>query len=140
VTVADTTPPPKDTGPDIVDSGAVCPDADLTNLPIPDASLGDGAASPAVCIGCVKTSCSTQLSACNGDCDCKALVVDLFGCIGQGNSPISCVGGLGPGALGNAELGDLAGCILPNCQSICLPGSDGGSKDGSSQDAADDGG
>ncbi len=117
-------PPAPDTGADATqdDAGSMCStDADITTAALPDASLGDGASSIGRCAACVQTTCKTELSACNDNCDCKGALVDFFTCY-SGGSPILTCGASLIGLSGDARtLGQKIGlCIDPAF--IGLPG------------------
>jgi hypothetical protein len=66
-------------------------DADISNLQLPDASLGDAGANVAGCYACIGNACGTQLQACAGDCSCKETVVSFVECIGLGGAITSCL-------------------------------------------------
>lgn len=133
-----------DTGPDVLDAGCAT-DVDLTQyLPSADASIDvdAGGVNIAACTGCLKTSCGTNINACNQDCDCRTGVVNLVTCIAGGNALNNCA----QEALlsGNQTLQNLVGCAAQNCISACIP-PDGGMSSGdaaadASADASDDGG
>lgn len=127
----------------IQDSGpATCDvDADITKLPVPDAAVGDSGISITDCLGCITDNCSSQLSTCQDDCDCRSAVVGFYDCIGTGGSIISCGSSLATGA-GAASGGTaLATCAYSaGCTAKCgvtLPGGDAG-PDGGALDAAAD--
>jgi hypothetical protein len=111
-------------------------DVDLTQyLPSADASFDvDAGLNITACTGCLKSSCGTDINACNQDCQCRQDIVDVVTCVAQGGSFQSCA----LSALGNQNVQNLFTCALTSCGSICLP-SDGGTKDGST-DAQGDGG
>jgi hypothetical protein len=121
-----------DTGPD------ECVDADIRQLAIPDASLGDSGANSAECGSCLKTNCSGDLDVCQGDCPCREGVLKFFNCVGTGKSLQSCAGSLltaGPTAQ------SLGACALQSgCADKCGAPSDAGPKNDATTDAPDDGG
>lgn len=129
-----------DTGPDVLDASCAN-DVDLTQyLPSADASIDvdAGGLNIAACTGCLKTSCGTDINACNGDCDCRQGVIDLVTCVGGGGDLQSCF--LNALTSGNTDLQNLVGCASSSCLSICLgTGGDGGTTDSGSSDAANDG-
>jgi hypothetical protein len=125
---------PADAGPD-----ACTVDADLSTLQVPDASIGDSGATTAECYSCIETTCSTQLTACNGDCTCKTDIVQFIACVGGGGQILTCgaplVGG-DPAALAllvctggsaAAQLGGSGPGCLKQC-GVSLP--EGGAGEG----------
>jgi hypothetical protein len=126
VTAADTTQPPKDTGaPDLGTPETApdnCPDADLANPNLPDASLADGATSVGECLSCVESKCQAEVTACNDtttDCSCKQLIYDFLSCVSGGKSIFSCGSSLVVGAPQTAQ--DLGLCVYGNCIKDCAP-------------------
>ena len=113
-------------------------DVDLTQyLPSADASIDvDAGVNISACTGCLKTSCGTDINACNTDCDCRQSIIDAVTCITQGGSFQTC----GGAAIlnGDQNVQNLFTCALGNCGSICIP-SDAGTKDSGSSDASDGG-
>ena len=131
----------KEAGPDVLDASCAN-DVDLTSfLPSADASFDvEAGINIAACTGCLKSSCGTDINACNADCDCRQSIIDAVTCISQGGSFQTC----GGTAIlnGDQNVQNLFGCALGSCGSICIP-SDGGAKDSSSDaptDAPGDGG
>jgi hypothetical protein len=129
----------KDVAPDVLDASCAN-DVDLTQyLPSADASIDvdAGAVNLAQCTGCLKTSCGTDINACNADCDCRQTIIDAVTCVTQGGSPQTCFGQ----ALlnGDQTTQNLFSCALGSCGSICIP-ADAGAKDSGSTDAQTDGG
>ena len=115
-------------------------DVDLTSyLPSADASFDvDAGVNISACTGCLKTSCGTDINACNNDCDCRQSVIDAVTCVTQGGSFQTC----GGTAIlnGDQNVQNLFTCALGSCGSICIPSTDGGAKDSGSSDAQSDGG
>jgi hypothetical protein len=66
-------------------------DADISNLQLPDAALGEAGASVAGCYACIQNACGTQIQACAGDCSCKETVVSFVECIGLGGAITNCL-------------------------------------------------
>jgi hypothetical protein len=135
------------------DSPAACvPDADITHLTIPDASIGDSGASTDGCYACIQTTCSTQLSACNADCTCNTAVRGFLTCVAAGGSTLSCGTSLATGG-GSAGLPlglCVAGSAVPGgsgagCLHACgvslpeggIPTGDGGGDAASDTGASD---
>jgi hypothetical protein len=117
----------------VVDAGR-CDDADLNDLSLPDASLGDSGASTATCVACMKASCAGDITQCNADCTCKDGVDDALNCVaGAGGLSLSCLSGL----QGNTNATNLGECIFLACKDACGLGGFG---DGGISDASDDGG
>lgn len=150
---SDDTAPPVDSGVDstavdaapdvkpdtaIVDSAAeACPvDANLSTLPVPDASLGDAGATAAGCVACVKVACPNLLPKCQMTCGCVEAFVMFESCVGNGGQLISCAEPLLTGDTGLMQNDVLcAADCLPECGQGTLPG-DGGT-DGGDGAAAD---
>jgi len=141
--VPDTTPPP-----------VVCVDASLTALSVPDASLDDAGATTGTCLACANTSCTSDITACQGDCAClDALVCVYQNCgteLGNTTSLAECAASascisLSGGAAGiPTALLSLATCIQKSCGPQCgTPATpDSGTPDGESDaphDAPTDG-
>ena len=118
-------------------------DADFTQIPIPDASLGDGGTNSGVCVSCVRSNCTSQANACAADCECNNVVLGFFTCIGSGASLTTCGTPLLSLPSGSQALGQaLALCVYGNCQSECgIPNLDGGgdARSDVSNDAPDGG-
>ena len=108
----------QDTGPDAVEDTAIaCVDADLNTINPGDAAIGDSGASVGTCLQCARTSCPTQISACNADCACKDAVVGFAGCVQT--MPVTTCGA----ALTGTSLGqDLALCLIGSCRPACGQG------------------
>jgi hypothetical protein len=126
-----------DAAPDVMEASCTN-DADLTAfLPSADASIDvdAGGLNISACTGCLKTSCGTDINACNQDCDCRQGVIDFVTCIAQQTSITTCA----TNALtsGNTNLQALIGCASSNCISACIPGDGGTQQDASSDGSAD---
>jgi hypothetical protein len=139
-TAADAAPDVKaDTGP--VDTGpeACAVDADLSTLPVPDASIGDSGATAAECVACVKTACPTLLPTCQMTCGCVTAFVDFEQCIGSGMALIGCATSTLLGA--NTGITETQLACAFSCESECGIGGattdagDGG--DGAASDGGD---
>jgi hypothetical protein len=116
----------------VVDAGR-CDDADLNDLTLPDASLGDSGASTATCVACMKEDCASDITKCNADCVCKDGVDDALNCVATaGGLSITCLGGLQT----NTNATNLGECIYIACQKECGLGGFG---DGGTADAGDGG-
>jgi len=128
----------KEAAPDVLDASCAN-DVDLTSyLPSADASFDvDAGVNIAQCTGCLKSSCGTDINACNQDCDCRQSIIDAVTCITQGGSFQQCGGAAILG--GDQNVQNLFSCALGNCGSICIP-SDGGATDSGVKDAQSDGG
>jgi len=101
----------------IIDA-ARCDDANIGDLSLPDASLGDSGASIGTCLSCTKASCSTQVTACNASCQCKNDIDDALGCVAaKGGLNASCIGGLLSG--GDPSATNLGQCIVAACKTEC---------------------
>jgi len=128
----------KEAGPDVLDASCGN-DVDLTQfLPSADASFDvDAGLNISACTGCLKTSCGTDINACNTDCECRQSIIDAITCVTQGGDFQTC----GGAAIlnGDQNVQNLFGCAIGNCGSICIP-ADAGAKDSGSTDAQSDGG
>ena len=126
----------KDVTPDALDASCAN-DVDLTSfLPSADASFDvEAGINISACTGCLKSSCGTDINACNADCDCRQTIIDAVTCVTQGGSPSQCFGA----ALlsGDQTTQTLFTCALGNCGSICIPG-DGGTASDAAKDAPTD--
>jgi hypothetical protein len=119
-------------------------DADISTLSPPDASLNDAGASVGACIACAKTSCSADVTACNGDCPCNTALVCIFECIGGvGNTILTCAEQCGGLATVDSTEEALLGCADSKCKAECGQGgggmkpTDAGGLDASGEDASD---
>ncbi|MGH7293480.1 MAG: hypothetical protein ACRELB_01035 [Polyangiaceae bacterium] len=125
-------------GPQDAQAEACVPvDADLTQLQVPDSGLPDAGIDIAACVSCLKTSCNSELQACNADCVCIDTIV---GCLSGGSLSVSCVGAA---ALTNAAIQGLGICAQSACATPCTPAkppTDGGGEGGgeAGTDAAGD--
>lgn len=100
-----------------VDAGR-CDDADIGNLSLTDAALGDSGASVGTCLSCTKASCSSQINSCNKSCQCKNDIDDALGCVAaQGGLNATCIGGLAGG--GDKPAQDLGTCLYTACKNEC---------------------
>jgi len=135
----------KDVAPDVTKSDAsdasCANDVDLTQfLPSADASIdvdAGGLGNITQCTGCLKTSCGSDINACNADCACRQSIIDAVTCIGQGGGFQQC----GGQAIlsGDQNVQSLFACALGSCSSICIP-SDAGPKDSGGDAPTDSGG
>jgi hypothetical protein len=114
-----TTDAPKDAS---VDS-AKCDLSEDFSTKIPDASLDEtGTRSTGLCIACLKqpTTCQADITACNADCDCKALIGDVISCVGKGGNPFQCGAGLIAAPAKAREIGlSLLQCAQKKCPEQC---------------------
>ncbi len=134
----------KDVAPDVAKSDAsdagCANDVDLTQfLPSADASIDvdAGGVNITQCTGCLKTSCGTDINACNQDCACRQTVIDLVTCVGKGTAFQTC--GQDAFLNGDQNVQGLISCALGSCASICIP-SDAGTKDSGGDSAPTDSG
>lgn len=66
--------------PDAPESGPPCdPKGDLFRL-VRDASIGDGASTTGVCLGCTKTKCAEPVAHCTENCPCQLIVSKALEC------------------------------------------------------------
>lgn len=135
-----------ETGPDVVEAGPdVCvPDAMLSSIPVPDASLNDSGATAAGCVMCIAqtAACQPLVTECNQNCACIAAFQMFSECLGSpGGSLFSC----GQSLLSLGSIGidaGTAGCIA-SCAIACgytLPSGGDGGKDGGGGEAGEEGG
>lgn len=115
VGAADTSKP--DTGGDPGDSAVACvTDASLSG-PVPDAAINDAGASTGVCNACAQAKCTAAVTDCNLECECVKAISELFTCLGDGGSIISCGSPLLSGA--STKAGPLGTCIFQSCAAEC---------------------
>jgi hypothetical protein len=90
-------------------------DADLTQLSEPDAEIGDTGATDVGCYTCIKTTCTSELTACSADCACNNAVIKYLTCMQTGGATITCGTGLatGGGASGLPLVLCVAGSAFP---------------------------
>jgi hypothetical protein len=124
-------------------SPTVCADASIDELPIPDASVGDSGINTNVCFACLKTTCSSELAACNRNCDCRNVVVDFLTCSDKmpQNAQMCAFSAFGSAMGEAAALSQNVGqCAFLGCQQECIPAGflDAGS-DANANDASDAG-
>jgi hypothetical protein len=101
--------------------GDGCGDKNLTNVAIPNATIGDAGVTVAECYTCMLNACQSQLAACNLDCQCNPGVASIPGCLATGSDKIGeCAAGL----QGNVAGGGVLGCLEQDCIRTCsgLPG------------------
>jgi hypothetical protein len=103
-------------------------DADFTQIPVPDASIGDAGANAGVCVSCVRTTCQTEANACAADCDCNNAVLGFIACIGNGGAITTCGAVLLQLPQASQAMGQaLAICVYQGCRQACgVPDFDGG--------------
>lgn len=105
------------------DDAAVCrPDASLVTVAPVDAALDDAGASVGTCLGCLKTSCGSQVSACNEDCACNGIFDCVFECLASVGASfevcyLECGGS--PTGGGNTLETALGTCTLGSCATEC---------------------
>ncbi len=121
-----------------VDSAVACVTDASLNDPVVDAAIDDAGASTGLCSACAQTKCTTEVTACNGECECVKAISGLFTCLGEGGSIITC----GSAILGgnSTQAAPLGQCLFTNCAAPCgikFPGSGG---DAGPKDASTDGG
>jgi hypothetical protein len=122
--------------PEAAVDAACVPDANLSSLTVPDASIGDSGVDVAACLSCFESSCPMIVATCNQSCACVSAVQTFATCIGTpGSSLLSCASGLMsiPG-VGVTQLACALGCTTV-C-GVSLPTGDGGKGDGATGDGA----
>jgi hypothetical protein len=95
---------------------ACTPDAALTSIPPPDASIGDSGATLAGCLTCMLAGCPTLVSECSASCVCNAAFLQFEGCAAGGTSPVTCATTLATQA--NLPVTDLVECVM-GCGLLC---------------------
>jgi hypothetical protein len=127
---------PPDTGPSDAASEACAVDADLSTIPVPDASLGDAGQTAAGCVTCVQAACPNLVSQCNASCACKTAFVAFEACVASGTSLQTCAVALASSAgLPITDFACAVGCATP-C-GVALPAGDGGGNEGGQDGASD---
>lgn len=120
---------PPEAGPDVVEAGPdVCvPDASLSSLQVPDASLNDSGATAAGCVACLGVACPALVAQCNQSCACVAAIQQFGTCIAGGGTFQSCaisdlanIGTTGVDASVTCAIGCATSC------GVTLPTGDGG--------------
>ena len=126
--------------PDVMEAAAdvACvPDANVTMLPVPDASIGDAGATAAGCFSCIEAACPMVIAQCNMSCACVAAFEAFDTCLAAGGGLLTCVGsnfvnipGINPTSFICA-----AGCATPSICGYSIPiptdGGDAAVTDGS---------
>jgi len=106
-------------------------DGDLYTYHYPDASIGDGGATTATCLVCLKADCTTEVATCDGDCACRGDIIAFITCLSTGVTPTGCL------AMGAGQANTLAVllgvCLETSCQAQC--GAAGVFGEGGPQDA-----
>ncbi len=136
-----------ETGPDVVEAGpeACVPDATLSSIPVPDASLNDSGATAEGCVMCIAqtSACQPLVMECNQNCACIAAFQMFSQCLGSpGGSLFSC----GQSLLSLGSIGIDAGstACIASCAIACgytLPtGGDGGNETGPGEGGGEAGG
>jgi hypothetical protein len=92
-------------------------DADISNLNVPDASIGDSGVNVASCYSCITTTCGKQVSACNADCTCKVNVESFVVCSAAGGSLETCATKLT--ADNDPSTTGLFECLALSCAETC---------------------
>lgn len=113
-------------------------DVNITDLPIPDASIGETGATVAGCVSCVETACPSLPAVCDMTCGCPAAFIGFEQCLGAGGSILTCAGGLAEGAgIPLTSLACAAACS-PQCGLGTVIGGEGGVVEGGGGDAPTD--
>lgn len=152
---SETTPTPVDSGADVtldvakdvtpdvgpVDAGCLT-DVSLNDLVPPDAAIGDSGATLPGCATCLKTSCSSDINACDKVCECRDAVNGVYKCLGQGKGFQQCAAAnfIGAGQETQSIGLSLGQCATASCFGQCGLGSllndaglDSGPKDAGGQ-------
>jgi len=114
--------------PEAAVDAACVPDANINNLPVPDASFGDAGATAESCISCFKTNCTTLIATCNQDCACVAAFEQVESCLGVGGALTTCGAPLlGISGITFTQLACALPCASPSVCGYALPtGGDSG--------------
>jgi hypothetical protein len=121
------------------------PKTDLTRK-VKDASIGDGASTTGICLGCAKAKCAEAIASCQADCPCQGIVSNAIECY-LTTQQIGCAVALADYLVTPATrkyaLGVL-GCVRSECPQECAveagapdPDPDAGSNAGDAGDASD---
>lgn len=87
-------------------------DANLAPYATADAASGDAG----VCLDCLLTTCSTDVTRCESDCPCSAAAITIFTCVQSGTDPTTC---FQPANSGGAPLRLLGSCAQVGCAMQC---------------------
>jgi len=131
-----------ETGPDVMDAAMmadVCvPDATLSTIPIPDASLNETGATAAGCVACLNTACPMLVAQCNQNCACIAAFESFAACIAAGTGFQTCafsdLANISTTGV-DASVTCAIGCAIP-C-GYTLPTGDGGHPEGGGEAGGD---
>ena len=136
---------PPEAAPDVMEAAAdvACvPDANITMLPVPDASIGDSGATAAGCFSCIEAACPTLIAQCNQSCACVAAFEMFDLCLAQGGGLLTCVGSNFTNIPGISVSSFIcaAGCATPSTCGYSIPLGDGGGEGGGGDSGGDTGG
>jgi hypothetical protein len=127
----------KETGPDAIVEAGCSTDANISNLPLPDAALNDAGATVSGCAACLNTSCKSDIADCQDNCECREAVVGFYDCVAKGSALINCATSLlGLQGQQAQQIGQsLLLCANAFCRTECgVPSfGDGGPQDASGQ-------
>jgi hypothetical protein len=106
---------------DAASSSANCPTGtDLATLTLPATPISDAGATLSGCASCARSSCSSELAACNGDCLCQSEVPAFLACLNSGGYRFSeCSTRLSFQAESTGL--PLGNCLGQNCLTSCSP-------------------
>ncbi len=110
------------------------PAADLF-AKVHDASIGDGASTTGVCIGCAKARCQESIVACTADCPCQGIVGRALECY-LTTQQLGCASELTNYLVTSETRSDalrILGCVQSECPAECVIDA------GSAPDASDAG-
>lgn len=106
---------------DVNDADPPCDPTKDLSAKVSDASIGDGASTSGVCLGCAKARCDLEIAHCAENCSCQAIVGDALQCFVE-TQQIGCAGAL-TSIFVTAETRknalQLLGCIRRECPSEC---------------------
>ena len=102
-----------------------------------DASIGDGASTTGVCIGCAKARCDEAIAKCTADCPCQGIVGRALECY-LTTQQLGCASALASNLVTSETRSDalrILGCVQSECPAECVV--DAGAEAGPTDAAAD---
>lgn len=112
------------------DAGSCDPSASFSDG-IQDASIGDGASTSGLCLGCASTKCTDKVAACNASCACQSVAGAAIDCYLKDPSAVeACATPFLNTDSKTLGLGlALVGCVQTKCVQECAIPTDGGADD-----------
>jgi hypothetical protein len=102
------------------DAAKCDPSADIT-AGLADASIADSSTS-GICLGCIATTCKTQLDTCVADCTCQFIAGRIFECLAKNGDTLACrfiKTGPGGSPINDPAPEALISCFEQQCASEC---------------------